>query len=145
MCGFTAILLAAQGAHGIIVQQLIDAGANITVEDFHGRNLLHWATKYDTLDSLEEQLLKKMEVNISAADRWGRTLLMWAIECKQLVVASWLLDAEADIEQAAEDGSTPLHLAAFVGAPYITQELLEKDANLMLGIRTTSLPFMLPH
>ncbi|KAK3686838.1 hypothetical protein LTR37_019429 [Vermiconidia calcicola] len=127
VCGFTAILLAAKRGHEVTVRFLVQRGANVHVEDYHGRGLLHWAARYGSSTGLD--ILLKKGVEIDAADRWGKTPLMWAIENGQTKISQQLLDAGADFNCHAEDASTALHLAAYIGSSGIVEQLLQRGAD----------------
>lgn len=49
---------------------------------------------------------------------------MWAVEHGDLDLVMELLNCKADIYEAAEDGASALHMAAFVGHRLITWRLI---------------------
>ena len=124
---WTPILLAAKKGHMSIVRTLIENGADVNTEDYHGRRVLHWASRYG--ETAMVWLLLDKGANVNVVDRWGRTALVWAIENKQEAVTLLLLAIKADVKVKACDGSTALHLAAFLREELIVQQLLERGAE----------------
>jgi ankyrin repeat protein len=124
---WTAVLLAARKARDEIVTFLIQSGADVNVEDYHGRTALHWVVMYG--GRATARLLADKGANINATDRWGKTALMWAIEKNRIKTVRVLLDTGADVEVKARYSVTALHLAAFLGYESIVRCLLERGAN----------------
>lgn len=56
---WTPGILAAQGGHMEILHFLIDNGADVNADDYHGQTALNWAAKHGTGTIL--QFLQKME------------------------------------------------------------------------------------
>ena len=112
--GSTAIVRACEGGHTVIVQALLDSGANVESEDQYGNNTLktavmtgHLATALALLDA---------GADIDAKD-WvdENTALTWASDNGHTATVKMLLDAGADIDAKDSEGSTAIDLARVEG------------------------------
>lgn len=112
-CSWTALLLAARNDHSEIVHYLANTGAQVQAQDYHMRTALHWTAMHGSMLGL--QTLVYRGANVDTADRWGRTPLMWAIENSEHSAGEFLLERGAAPLRRADDGSSALHVAAFVG------------------------------
>ncbi|KAK5994160.1 Putative ankyrin repeat protein [Cladobotryum mycophilum] len=92
-----------------IVQQLIEAGAEIDSRDHYQRTPLILAVEIGTTEVVA--LLVDAGANVEAKDRFGRTALSCAMEKVEPAYAHLLIDAGADIESKDNFGRTPLSYA----------------------------------
>ena len=112
-------------------EYLLKKGANINSADSYGLAPLHLAVCCKDVDlSFIEHLIEKgADVNLkNTSDGWRG--LHYAISCGSDDVARLLIEKGAEVNAIADDGTTPLILAAKNDDVFIAKLLLEKGANL---------------
>lgn len=124
---WTPLLLAGKHWRPESATYLATRGANVNVEDYHGRRILHWAA-WNNSTKLAQLLLDR-GADINAADRWGKTALIWAVESMNGRMTELLLERGADAMLKARDGTTALYMAAFAGIPRLASHLLAKGVG----------------
>ena len=110
---------------------LLKKGANVNSADSFGLAPLHLAVCCKDVDlSFIEHLIEKgADVNLkNTSDGWRG--LHYAISCGSDDVARLLIEKGAEVNAIADDGTTPLILAAKNDDVFIAKLLLEKGANL---------------
>jgi ankyrin repeat protein len=123
---FTPILLAAIQNHTSIVKLLIECGANVKAEDYHGRTALHYLAQHGNTPSVATLLSHGADVN--ASDRQGKTPLMLALDSRNPKMLRTLIKGGADVNITDNEGSTVLHLAADANEVRLVRELLDNGA-----------------
>ena len=111
-------------------EYLLKKGANINSADSYGLAPLHLAVCCKDVDlSFIEHLIEKgADVNLkNTSDGWRG--LHYAISCGSDDVARLLIEKGAEVNAIADDGTTPLILAAQNDFVFIAKLLLEKGAN----------------
>jgi len=116
---------------------LLKKGANVNLADSFGMSPLQVAVCCKDLDiSLIEHLIEKgadinygTPSNALAKPFEGWTSLHYAISCGADEAARYLIDKGADVNAIADDGTTPLILAAKNDSVFIAKFLLEKGAD----------------
>jgi ankyrin repeat protein len=125
----TALMVAAAMGYPELVEQLLDAGADIHAVDAHGRSALHAAAQsaFEHNDSLRARrlfdLLLKRGAELNRADAEGKTPLLLLLgahlrpgsACDATHIGALvpvLLDAGAALEHADQRGVTALHACA---------------------------------
>lgn len=103
--GDTALHLAAAALRPLIVERLIDAGADSNPENRRGATALHYAC----------------DARPRPGSRWNRD--------RQRAVIALLVDAGVDIEHTDKAGATPLHRAVRARSPEAVRCLLERGAR----------------
>lgn len=114
----------------------------INTPDFMGRTPLMWAcyshynSPKNALENDEKRLyyvnklLSLPRIAIHAVDREGWTALHWAAWSGMPQTVETLLKAGASVDQAENNGFTPLMLAAMRGNVFTVSKLLEMKANI---------------
>jgi hypothetical protein len=118
---------AGQGQHQM-VQQLLDAGADVNEPDYHGRTPLYAASCF-CRQEVVQVLLAAQGTDVNAADANGLTPLYIAANAGHLEVVQQLLAAGANVNAEGNSGSTPLHAAAGWGRVAVVALLLRYGAN----------------
>ena len=132
--GRTALHLAAEEGHALVVEQLIGEGAKVDTKDRLGRTPLMLAAQYGhegavkvLVDSLKSQ--GKCKKALKKIDDWGRTALHLAAEMGHAEVVKSLIDAEADVNKKNRNWYTPLHYAAGEGHAEVVKSLIDAEAD----------------
>lgn len=86
------------------------------------------ALKHQDRTLIDAAMVEPFDVN--ARDSFGITMLSWSILTGDLDATRNLLDRGAEIDTANTDGSTPAHVAVFLGYPEHLKLLKERGANL---------------
>ncbi|CAH0054414.1 unnamed protein product [Clonostachys solani] len=111
--GWTAMLLAARAWYAYIAVYLVEHGADLGAQDFHGRTALQWSCIHGDRSFVKE--LIKLGADVDAQDRYGQTALHWAAAGGHSTLVTMLLRHNANTTRQALDGTTALHLAAYTG------------------------------
>jgi ankyrin repeat protein len=120
--GVTALMLAASNGHIDVVEALIQAGANINLQDNGGRTALDLALKKNHT-AIVDFLLKR----VAAADKES---LIKAAASGNIERVKVLIAAGADVDfQRVINGFTALIYAAQNGYTHIVEALLRAGAN----------------
>lgn len=118
---------AAERGDRIAVDRLLDAGADVAAR-VNGATALHWATRADSLDTV--QVLLDADADARAPDLDGVTPLYLAAENGSAAIIAALLDAGADPNTVAPTGRTALMAAARNGKVDAIALLLDRGAEL---------------
>jgi hypothetical protein len=149
--GDTALHLAAAGYRDVIVQMLLNAGADPNASKNHRRSApLHYAADgyvsgpawNPELQVETIRLLIKSGADVHAADMNGATALHRAVRTRCAAAVKYLIDAGSDPGRPNRSGSTPFHLAvqntghggsgssiAKAGQQQIIEEFLARGLN----------------
>ena len=111
-----------------VVKLLLEKGANVNVQDIHGRTPLYWAAQNGYTEIVKLLLEKGADVN--ARDNDGNTPLHWAVGACDLEIVKLLLEKGANENHQDNNSITPLHSAVKTGNIELIKLLLEKGANL---------------
>lgn len=128
--GRTPLHWAVQLGHPKMIKLLMDRGglAQFKLLDANGWTALHYAAHEKYVDCAEELL--KYDGIEDQADIHGQTALMLAILSVERDLVHLLIEKQiSDVNAVDETGSTPLHVAAFVGVPDFCQRLLSAGAS----------------
>ena len=125
----TPLLCAARKGDISMVQLLIEAGANVNVQDdlFH-RSPLSMAAHIGCSDIVK--ILLEAGAETEAIDKKGETALAYAAKGGYLELAKLLLDNGADTERKIQKGRTILMHAAEHGRDEFVRLLLQYNANI---------------
>ncbi|KAK6519989.1 hypothetical protein TWF506_000282 [Arthrobotrys conoides] len=101
------------GALGVLMELLLEHGADPNATDVSGATLLHYAAgrQNDTVT----RILLNHRADLSSKDKWYSTPLHIAAREGNYSNVALLIAHEADISATDKSGCTPLHLAAIRG------------------------------
>jgi len=126
--GGTALMYAALGGHVEVVDLLLRHGARTDLKGSNGWGPLMIAAVKGHADVAERLLEAGADPN--TPDVYGWTPLMRAIYERRGAVAARLMQRrQVAINVHSDRGSTPLHLAAMVGARDIAEQLIARGAD----------------
>ncbi|XP_004703767.1 ankyrin repeat domain-containing protein 55 [Echinops telfairi] len=127
--GCTPLMHAVSGRQVDTVKLLLKMGANINMQDTHGRTSLCLATYLGWLEGCVSLLRNGAKHNIP--DKNGRLPLHAATAEPDVRLLTVLLQQSnlSEINHQDNEGMTPLHWAAFHNQPQHTQMLLKKGAD----------------
>ncbi|KAK4446701.1 ankyrin repeat-containing domain protein [Podospora aff. communis PSN243] len=111
--GRTPLSVAAEGGHVLIMEELLDHGADVDAADDNGRVALSWAV-YDRNDRSFFQLLAS-DATVDVMDDNGRSPLSWAAEYGNQWAVEHLLVNGASCEEKDARGMAPLDHARDCG------------------------------
>eukprot|EP00434_Breviolum_minutum_P032768 symbB.v1.2.028979.t1/scaffold2981.1/size65978/4 len=145
------LILAAKNGDKWTVGELIDAKADVNVQDENGYTALMWAIinfnadlhlkgrSFDrlslnwgvkTTDLYRTEIVKELinaKADLNLKDKNGDTALMWAAKKGHREIVKELISAKADLNLKDKDGNTALILAAKKGHTGIVRELLPHE------------------
>lgn len=93
------------------VEELLAAGAELSLRDFGGATALHWAAQ-GNFNPRSVTALIAAGLSVAARDRHGATPLHYAVRDQGAAVVTALLGAGADADAKDIAGATPLHWAS---------------------------------
>jgi len=109
----SALMYASKYGQLEAVKLLLQAGANIDLQEGHGRTALMYASMNGYLETVK--LLLQEGANIDLQDKWGRTAPMYASRNGHLETVKLLLDKGATIDLQNSFGWTALMYASGEG------------------------------
>jgi ankyrin repeat protein len=125
---YTPLHLAVREESVEIARMLIDAGADLDVQDTWGSDTpLHDAAFFGRVEIA--RMLIDAKADLDVQDKDGRTPLHYAAGYSDVEIAKMLIGAGADLNVQDEDGFTPLHLAANQGDEEIARVLIDAGAK----------------
>lgn len=145
--GSFALRLAAKNGHFTVVEQLLAAGADVTLSDMDGQTPLHVACAGGYVDTV--RALLRYEARIGLKDQEGKTPLHTALENGHQEVCVILLnklessprEREAiDIDTKDLGGRTLLHLAVLSNLLVAVKSLLKFGADVNIASEDQSYP-----
>ncbi|KAJ6650079.1 putative ankyrin repeat protein [Pseudolycoriella hygida] len=110
-----------------IVEQLVNAGANLSITNEMGRSPLSEAIN-DGYDRIAELYIKN-GADVNQTDDYGYTPLFLAAQKRLDNVVEMLIKKGANVNARTEDASTPLHWAAQSGSATTVNLLLKNGAD----------------
>jgi len=124
----TAFCVAASRGYEVMVQLLVNKGANIEATDKFGETAL-WKAASEGHENIVDLLLNK-GANIEATNGFGETALHGAASGGHESIVDLLLNKGANTEATNRFGETALHGAALGGREVVVRLLLNRGANI---------------
>ena len=138
--GDTALFIASHEGHPLVVQLLLDKGADIDARTELGQTPLMRAAARGKKETA--QLLLEKGANKDARDKFGWTPLITAAVREKKEIVQLLLEKGADID-ASKSGWTPLMLATGGRNEKIVKLLVEKGADIQAKEKSSQTPLMI--
>ncbi|XP_071098364.1 putative ankyrin repeat protein RF_0381 [Haliotis cracherodii] len=110
----TPVMRAALGGHRDVVELLVSEGANVSLVDEDGDNIVHLACVGGDLETVKFVLVLNV-VDINRRGLGSRTPVMWAAVWGHRDVVELLVSEGANVSLVDEDGDNILHLACVGG------------------------------
>ncbi|XP_046558367.1 putative ankyrin repeat protein RF_0381 [Haliotis rubra] len=124
--GRTPVMLAAEFGNSDVFELLVQHGADVTLRDDDGNNILHVSCSGDNVKIINVVLVNRM-THINSRGHSGRTSLMWAAERGQTGVFDFLVRKGADVTLVDDDGDNVLHVASVVGDADMVRHIISKN------------------
>jgi ankyrin repeat protein len=122
-------LLVAAGHRAGVVKELIKQGAKTDEFDNAGNTFMHHCKFISILTDLIVKKKTLPEASLKATNKKGQTVLHTAVQSRDATatkkVVDFFMEHGVDVNQADDDGDTPLHL---VERDSVAQELIKKRA-----------------
>ncbi|XP_067661926.1 ankyrin repeat domain-containing protein 50-like [Haliotis asinina] len=136
----TPVMLAALYGYKEVVELLVEKGANLSLVNDRGRNILHVACLKGRLEVLM-YILSLSTVDINSRDVRQKTPVMTAAESGQKEVVELLVERGANLSLVCDRGRNILHLACSRGHMEVVKYILSQnivDINSRVGSKKTS-------
>uniref|UniRef100_A0A0G4ICY2 Uncharacterized protein n=1 Tax=Chromera velia CCMP2878 TaxID=1169474 RepID=A0A0G4ICY2_9ALVE len=108
--GETALMLVSDRGHTDIVRLLVDAKANVDMQDKNGQTALILVSCKGHADIV--RLLVDAKANVDMQDKNGKTALFLASENRHTDIVRLLVDAKANVDMQDKNGKTALMWAS---------------------------------
>ncbi|XP_067668432.1 uncharacterized protein [Haliotis asinina] len=118
---------AALWRHRDVVELLVSRGADVSLVDVYGNNILHWACMGGDRTTVEF-VLSLDGVDVNSRGGVGRTPVMWAAWRGHRDVVELLVSRGADVSLVDGGGNNILHLACMGGDRKTVEFVLSLDA-----------------
>ncbi|KAL9961098.1 hypothetical protein ACROYT_G029980 [Oculina patagonica] len=138
--GVTALMLAARLGKLQAVEYLLEKGANPSLEDNDGWNLLHWASQGGNPVIIE--LMLSHVPSIDSINNKGVTPLMLAANNDKLQAVEYLLAKGADPSLEDNIGWNSLHSASLGGNTAVIEKILSYGVDIESRTKDGSTPLM---
>ncbi|MBW4604288.1 MAG: ankyrin repeat domain-containing protein [Calothrix sp. FI2-JRJ7] len=125
--GWTELMYAVAFGSVEETKRLIDAGADLNAWDSCNRT--PWLLSLQVGDIEKAKLLLPSKIDRSKCETYEEPALMYAIRNNNVELLKWLIKLQFDVEATDYLGSTPLIIAAFIGATDCVKVLLEAGAS----------------
>jgi ankyrin repeat protein len=136
----TPLHVAAEWGSVEIARMLIEAGADVNVQDTWGNKTpLHDAARTGRVEVA--QMLIDAGADLDLQDEHGRTPLHVVAIYGNVEIARMLIDAGADVNMQDIDFETPLHRAARYGRVEIARVLIDAGARKDIPNNSDKLPY----
>ena len=137
---YTPLHLAVREESVEIARMLIDAGADLDIQDTWGSDTpLHDAAFFGRVEIA--RMLIDAKADLDVQDNDGRTPLHRAAGREEVEIAQMLIDAGADVNVQDEWGKTSLHVAAYKEELKIARMLIDAGANVDVQDEDGRIPY----
>lgn len=136
MYGNAPLHWAARNGHTMIIQWLLDHGADKDAVAKNGNTALHFAA--DAGNTTSAEVLLKAGLDPNAKSKFNYTPMHWAAAKGHLQTMQVLLKHGSDINAKDKDGLTPLHLVADKGYDHCLEWMVQSGANISAQVRCCS-------
>jgi hypothetical protein len=123
------LLQAAEDGELDEVKRLVKEGANVNCKDLLERTPLHWAYRYDLMDTEAVSFLVSKGAGVNSKDDQGWTPLHVACRYDRTETVSFLYSKGAGVNAKDDKCSTPLHWACQYGCKATVSFLVSKGAG----------------
>ncbi|XP_046546810.1 ankyrin repeat domain-containing protein 50-like [Haliotis rubra] len=124
--GRTAVMVAARMGYVSVVDLLIRRGADVSLVNDEGDNLLHVACSGGHLAMVEYVVLRDL-VDINCTELLGMTPLMLAAKHGHIKVFDFLVSEECDVSVLTVNGDNVLHVACSGGNEGMVNHIIQMD------------------
>ena len=129
--GDTAMHLATRKRDSELVKVLVEAGAQVDVQNEEGQTPLHLACLYGCADIVRVLFLARATATIS--DKEDKAPIYLAAERGHTTIVEFLIDKfKASVFERSNEGSTLMHIAAQNGHPATATALFERGVPLLM-------------
>ncbi|XP_071093620.1 26S proteasome non-ATPase regulatory subunit 10-like, partial [Haliotis cracherodii] len=137
VCRDTPVIVAAEKGHREVVKLLVNDGADVTLLNDVGNNILHVACRGSDVEMVKFLLSLNM-VDINSRGWRNRTPVLEAAVNGRRDVVELLMSEGADVSMGDDDGNSTLHLACVGGYVetvkfVLSQNVVDIDARNTLG------------
>lgn len=108
--GYTAAFHATHYGHTLLVHFLFTSGADLTILDTDGHNVVHWAAYKNELP-LIKYYIETRAMPVDTLDIYNRNALLWAARQGHVDMAKYLIQCGAMTDLIDTEGETPLQAA----------------------------------
>ncbi|XP_067669979.1 ankyrin-3-like [Haliotis asinina] len=124
--GRTPVMVAARMGHVSVVDLLLRRGADVSLVNDDGDNLLHVACSGGHLEMVEYVVLRDL-VEINSREHLGITPLMMAAKNGHIKVFDFLVSEECDLSVLTVNGDNVLHVACSGGDEKMVNHIIQMD------------------
>ncbi|XP_067659909.1 putative ankyrin repeat protein RF_0381 [Haliotis asinina] len=126
LCGGTPLMLAAENGHRNVVELLVGQGANVSLHDNKGNNVLHCACRGGDVEVVKYVLAQNM-VDINSRGRKRMTPVMMAARTGHRDVVALLVGKGANVLLRGAGKNTILHFACRGGDVEVVKYVLAQN------------------
>ncbi|PAA80292.1 hypothetical protein BOX15_Mlig034192g1 [Macrostomum lignano] len=128
--GITALIIASEQGHEIMIDSLIKARADVNLQQNQGGSPLHIASQNGHHKVIES--LIKAEADVNLQDIEGSSPLYIASQKGHHKVIESLIKAQADVNLQQNQGCSPLYIATQNGHHKVIESLIKAQADINL-------------
>ena len=126
--GLTPLHIACLNDRSLVVQYLIEKGANIEAKDPNDCRPLHYAANFGLFHLVNSLIGKGADIEAKNSD--NETPLYLACQNGFILIVTFLVEKGANIEAKCFNGSTPLHIACERGHLTVVRYLVLKGVDI---------------